>query len=215
MSGASDGAKASRGAAGAARAALAEQLAAHVPQDAAEAADLAEIRAFVDAHQAPFDRAIEHAHLTASAIVVDAAGQHVALGHHRKLDRWLQPGGHGEPRDSDALAVACREAHEETGIAGLQPHAQAPRPLDVDVHVIPARGDVAEHCHLDLRFLLVAPAGAEIVHRPEEHLALRWFTWEETATLPLDPSLQRTLCKARLMTPQQSPPEDQQLPQHF
>ena len=191
---------------------LVAQLTAHVPQDAQETVDLAEISAFVDAHPAPFDRTIAHGHLTASAIVVDAAGHHVALGHHRKLDRWLQPGGHGEPADTDALAVAMREAHEETGIGELNAHTHAPRPLDVDVHVIPARGPVAEHRHLDLRFLLVAPPGAHLAHRPEEHLAMRWFTWEETATLPLDPPLRRALRKARMMTTQQSPSEDEQTP---
>ncbi len=176
---------------------LAAQLAAHVPLDEREATDLAEIRAFVDAHDAPFDRAITAGHLTASAIVVDAAGQQVALGHHRKLNRWLQPGGHGEPGDADALAAAMREAHEETGISGLEAHPDAPRPLDVDVHVIPARGDVAEHRHLDLRFLLVAQPDAVIIHRPEEHLGMRWFTWDETADLALDPPLRRALKKAQ------------------
>ena len=90
-----------------------------------------------------------------------------------------------------------REAHEETGISGLEAHPDAPRPLDVDVHVIPARGDVAEHRHLDLRFLLVAQPDAVIIHRPEEHLGMRWFTWDETADLALDPPLRRALKKAQ------------------
>src|SRR5919106_547396 len=89
-----------------------------------------------------------------------AAGDRVLLLHHRKLGRWLQPGGHADPGESSGETVALREAREETGLAGLNLHPQAPRPFDVDVHDIPARGGEAAHQHLDLRYLVVAPAGA-------------------------------------------------------
>lgn len=177
--------------------ALLAELATHQPADEAERAHLAQIRTFVAEHPAPFSRAHLHAHLTASAIVVDADGLRVALGHHRKLDRWLQPGGHGEPHETDALGAALREAFEETGIAGLLPHPRAPRPLDVDVHEIPARGDVPRHLHLDLRYLVQAPPGAGITRSEEEHHAMRWFAWEDAEALRLDAPLLRALAKAR------------------
>lgn len=177
--------------------ALLAELASHPAADDTERAHLAEIRAFVAAHRDPFDRAHLHAHLTASAIVVDAEGLRVALGHHRKLDRWLQPGGHGEPGDTDGLGAALREAFEETGIAGLRPHPHAPRPLDVDVHEIPARGGVPRHLHLDLRYLVQAPAGAVITRSEQEHHAMRWFAWREADALELDAPLLRALAKAR------------------
>ncbi len=176
-----------------------DDLARHEPADEDEARDLGQIRDFVSRHEDPFDRRIPEGHLTGSAIVVSAAGDLVLLLHHRKLDRWLQPGGHADPGETSGEAVALREAREETGIVGLALHPRAPRPLDVDVHDIPARGDESAHQHLDLRYLVRAPAGA----RPSPALAemrdLRFFGWEEAAALGVDAGLQRALAKARTL----------------
>src|SRR5262249_19010802 len=86
----------------------------HAPGDAKEAHDLAEILAFVDRHADPFDRGIVEGHLTGSAVVVSAAGDRTLLLHHRKLRRWLQPGGHAEAGEREGETVALREAREET-----------------------------------------------------------------------------------------------------
>jgi 8-oxo-dGTP pyrophosphatase MutT (NUDIX family) len=176
---------------------LARALARHRPADDEEAADLARIRSFVAAHPDPFDRRIVEGHLTASAVVASAAGDRVLLLHHRKLDRWLQPGGHGDPGETAGETVALREALEETGIAGLALHPTAPRPLDVDVHDIPARKAEAAHEHLDLRYLVLAPADAALTLAPEESHDLRWFAWDEVGGLGLDRGLVRLLGKAR------------------
>jgi 8-oxo-dGTP pyrophosphatase MutT (NUDIX family) len=176
---------------------LLEALLRHAPADADEARDLEQIRGFVCRHEDPFDRRIPEGHLTGSAVVVSAAGEGTLLLHHRKLDRWLQPGGHADPGEATGEGVALREALEETGLAGLTLHPRAPRPLDVDVHDIPARGAEPAHEHLDLRYLVVAPEGA----RPSPALAemrdLRFFGWEETHDLGLDAGLRRALGKAR------------------
>jgi 8-oxo-dGTP pyrophosphatase MutT (NUDIX family) len=177
--------------------ALLEPLRDHVCADPEEAADLRAILDFVARHREPFDRRIAQGHLTGSAVVVSAAGDRVLLLHHRKLDRWLQPGGHGDPGETSGEAVALREAREETGLVGLELHPGAPRPLDVDVHDIPARGDEPAHQHLDLRYLVVAPPGAELTRSLEETNDLRWFAWEELGSLDLDPGLRRLLAKAR------------------
>jgi 8-oxo-dGTP pyrophosphatase MutT (NUDIX family) len=176
---------------------LADHLRNHRPQDAEEARDLEVIRAFVDRHPTPFDRGILDGHLTGSAVVVSAEGDRVLLLHHRKLDRWLQPGGHGDPGETAGEAVALREALEETDLRGLALHPLAPRPLDVDVHDIPARRDEPAHQHLDLRYLVVAPAGARIARQVEETNDLRWFGWDEAFALDLDAGLKRLLGKAR------------------
>lgn len=172
----------------------------HVPADAKEAGDLAEMLAFLDRHPDPFDRDILEGHFTGSAVVVSATGDRVLLLHHRKLDRWLQPGGHAEPGEREGAMVALREAREETGIEGLILHPAAPRPLDVDVHPIPARGDEPAHRHLDLRYLVVAPRAGMPRPAAEEVRALRWFTWEELSAVDLDPGLRRALRAARAFT---------------
>ena len=179
------------------RAALLASVEQRVPADEEEASDRERILAFVRRHVNPFDRAIPEGHLTGSAITVSADGRRVLLLHHRKLDRWLQPGGHGDPGETTGEEVALREAFEETGISGLTLHPTAARPLDLDVHEIPARGDEPGHEHLDLRYLVIAPRDAEIAPDLAELRAIRWADWDEAKTLGLDHGLLRALAKTR------------------
>jgi 8-oxo-dGTP pyrophosphatase MutT (NUDIX family) len=176
---------------------LQQILSRHEPGDESEADDLARIRAFVDAHPQPFDRSIPQGHLTASAVVLTADGARVLLLFHHKLRRWLQPGGHAEPGESSGEQVALREALEETGLSGLALHETAPRPLDVDVHDIPARGDEPAHEHLDLRYLVIADPAAAIQPAEGETTKVHWFGWDELPALDLDHGLRRALAKAR------------------
>ena len=176
---------------------LDQALRAHVPHDEREAAHLRHILEFLERHPHPFDRGIAEGHLTASALVLSRSGKEVLLLHHRKLDRWLQPGGHAEPGETSGEAVALREVREETGIEVFELHAHAPRPLDVDVHAIPARPGEPAHAHLDLRYLVLAPDRATTRRQAEETNDLRWFGWDELHALGLDAGLRRALAKAR------------------
>jgi 8-oxo-dGTP pyrophosphatase MutT (NUDIX family) len=176
------------------RTALAEALRHHSPADEDEARDRDRILAFVLRHELPFDRAIPEGHLTGSAITVSSDGTRVLLLHHRKLDRWLQPGGHGDPGETSGEEVALREALEESGLAL---HPTAPRPLDVDVHDIPARGGEPAHEHLDLRYLVTAPEGATVAPDLAEMHEIRWVPWDEVVALSPDHGLRRALAKAR------------------
>jgi 8-oxo-dGTP pyrophosphatase MutT (NUDIX family) len=135
-----------------------------------------------DAHR----RTLLEGHLTASALVVDAGFERALLTHHRKLDRWLQLGGHCDG-DANLAHVALREAIEESGIPDL---AVLPVPIDLDVHAIPARGAEPEHFHYDTRFLVLAPAGAVEVLSEESH-ALRWIAPRELEALHVDESVRR------------------------
>jgi 8-oxo-dGTP pyrophosphatase MutT (NUDIX family) len=173
---------------------LVARLRAHRAEDDKEARDVGRVLDFVAAHPDPFDRRIPEGHLTGSAFVVTEDGSRVLLLHHRKLDRWLQPGGHADPGESSGEEVALREAREETGIQGIRLHPTAPRPLDVDVHAIPARPGEPAHAHLDLRYLAVAPEST-LVRAEEEAADLRWFAWNDLETLGLDPGLRRGLAK--------------------
>ena len=168
-----------------------------MPEDAAEAAHLATILAFVARNPRPFDRGHREGHLTGSAFVLSPDGARVLLLHHRKLDRWLQPGGHAEAFESVGEEVALREAREETGIDGLGLHPAAARPFDVDVHAIPARGGDAAHLHLDLRYVVIARGDARLLRSTEETNSLRWFEWGALGDLGLDAGLRRGLAKAR------------------
>ena len=161
------------------------------PLDANEAAMTAETIRFVEAHADCLLRSCRAGHLTGSAWVLDPARTRVLLTHHRKLDRWLQLGGHadGEP---DLLAVALKEAREEGGITGLRVLAQ--EPFDVDQHWIPARGEVPGHWHFDLRFLIEADPAEAVVVSDESH-DVAWVQLAEVVRLNPHESMQRMVRK--------------------
>ena len=91
------------------------------------------------------------------------------MTHHAKLGRWLQLGGHCDG-DADALAVACREAEEESGLGVV---ALSEVPIDIDIHTIPARGVEPRHFHYDVRFVLQVRDSEEFVATAES-LSLAW-----------------------------------------
>jgi len=161
-------------------------LEAYAPSDPAQRAERDKVLAFCAEHADALHRSCLSGHLTASALLVDHAGQRALLTLHRKLGKWLQLGGHCDG-DANLAAVALREAAEESGIADL---AIDPIPVDLDVHTIPARKGEPKHLHLDTRFLVHAAPGAR-ERASEESLELRWFTRAEAADLETDDSVRR------------------------
>ena len=166
----------------------------HAPADAKEEADKKTILAFLESGGDPFDRKrYDPGHLTGSAFIVDARRENLLLVHHVKLDRWLQPGGHGEPGETDPFVVALREAEEETGIPDLVPYPNA-LPFDLDVHEIPARKNEPAHLHLDIRYLLVAPADAT-PHASSESKGIAWKPLDEILRTSPEGGTKRAVAK--------------------
>lgn len=134
-----------------------------------------------------FERSSPAAHFTGSAWLVSADGSRVLLMHHRKLGRWLQPGGHADG-ERDLAAVALREACEETGVIGLTVDDAI---FDLDRHRIGARGLEPEHWHYDVRHVVRAGADESFVINAES-LALAWRPIAQVAAdESLDASLRR------------------------
>ena len=148
-----------------AQAQVLEMLCRAAPACAREPRVLAEFIAFARAHVDCCDRTLDVGHFTGSAWMVSANGQRVLLTHHRKLDRWLQLGGHADG-NGDLAEVALREAEEESGLRGL---SVEPVIFDLDRHRIPARGSEPEHWHYDVRFVVRAGSNEEFVVGPESH----------------------------------------------
>jgi 8-oxo-dGTP pyrophosphatase MutT (NUDIX family) len=133
----------------------------------------------------PFVRARLAGHFTASAWLVDRSGERVLLTHHRKLDRWLQLGGHADG-DRDLARVALREAEEESGLDGL---SVDPEIFDLDRHWIPERGDVPGHWHYDVRYVVRAGGNETYVVSDESHD----LAWREITVIIDDPSADESL----------------------
>ena len=116
---------------------------------------------------------------------------------HRKLGRWLQVGGHSDPDEHDPARTAMREATEESGLPDLRFHpAIGRRPLDIDVHRIPARKQEPAHDHLDIRYALYTER-PEALAITDESDALRWFDLDAVAALGVDAAVLRVLGKLR------------------
>ncbi|HEX8835075.1 MAG TPA: NUDIX hydrolase [Abditibacteriaceae bacterium] len=174
---------------------LLKLLHAHRPFDETEAAMLASMLDFVQNEPRCFERALEIGHVTGSAWIVDEDFSHALLTHHAKLNRWLQLGGHADG-ETDILQVALREAREESGLESVTPLSE--NIFDVDVHPIPARGDLPQHLHYDVRFLLGANRGARLTISDESH-DLAWVPLEEIALRSPGASVARMVEKMRLM----------------
>ena len=148
----------------------------------------AEVDRLIAAGLDPFDIDADAVHITGSAIVIGERG--VVLLRHRRLDMWIQPGGHVDPGETP-WSAALREAAEETGLpvsfiaeAGEMPGDDvAPRLVHVDVHP-GGRG----HTHLDLRYLLGAP---DLDPAPPEGESpdVAWFDWPSAIERADDPRL--------------------------
>jgi 8-oxo-dGTP pyrophosphatase MutT (NUDIX family) len=125
-----------------------------------------------------FARTSMSGHVTGSAFVVDPRRDTILLVHHRRLDRWLQPGGHVDPGEGPRDGAA-REVWEETGLQRFTPSdwGQDPAlPLDIDPHMIPAnpaRGE-RRHYHFDFRYLFIADSTQPLQGQEAEVQAVDW-----------------------------------------
>jgi 8-oxo-dGTP pyrophosphatase MutT (NUDIX family) len=169
---------------------LLDLLRKHKGFDEIEASMLAETIKFVKSNEDCFKRELAIGHVTGSAWILDKSHSFVLLTHHRKLDKWFQPGGHCDG-DNDVLNVALKEAIEETGVVDIQ--LLSNEIFDVDVHEIPLRKDIATHFHYDIRFLFEADKSIPLVIS-EESNDLAWVEISKVAELNNSESITR-MCR--------------------
>ncbi len=176
------------------RRALLNLLDRYEPFNATDQAALSTIRDFVRSGPNCFLRSNLTGHLTASAWIVDKDYTSTLLIHHRKLDKWIQCGGHADG-ETDLLAASLKEAREETGLSSLV--AETPSIFDLDVHSIPKHDYVPEHLHYDVRYLLQADISEALQPNDREAIDLRWFALNEVAKINNNESITRMVQKTR------------------
>ena len=177
---------------------LLKALESYAASSSEESDSLDRIRRFLAAPADPFARGNPEGHITGSAVVARPDGSAFLLVHHRKLRRWLQPGGHTEASDASAFETALREAREETGIRSFDA-SRSGSILDVDVHAIPAHGMDPAHFHHDIRYLLTSDETLHSDNAEDPARPMRWMTLEEARSRGADASLLRALEKARAL----------------
>jgi 8-oxo-dGTP pyrophosphatase MutT (NUDIX family) len=180
-------------------------LAGYRPSTVQEEVDLTRVRALVDSATGsaaggdadPWRRSLP-LHVTASAVVVHPPTRRVLLRWHARQGTWLHVGGHGDPGETDPLAVAVRETVEETGLDDVAPWPDAAL-RHVAVVSVPPSATESAHEHADLRFVL-ATATPDAARPEHPTAALRWLPVDEAVAATASPSLHETLARvARLL----------------
>lgn len=150
---------------------LLDQLRRYRPADDLESRHYASVIQLLTTGAEPFSRRHFHpGHVTASVFIVDPSSNSLLLHHHRRLDRWLQMGGHVES-DEHPERTALREGREESGLEDLELFGGI---FDVDVHAIPAAKGEPDHQHFDVRYLARTFNPEGIVLDPAESHELAW-----------------------------------------
>ena len=171
---------------------LLAELHAYLPSDEVENRHRTEMVNLLTFGPAAFSRShFAPGHFTASCYVLDDSGR-MLLHHHRRLNRWLQMGGHVEVDEAPAEA-ALREGAEESGLSDLALLENAI--VDLDIHPIPAAKGEPDHHHFDVRYVARTAAPERIAIDRAESNELAWVTLDRAAELMPGPESQRVIRK--------------------
>ena len=167
---------------------IVEEIKAYAPCCEQEARDKAVILDFLAKNPDAFYRSDPIAHMTASAWIVNRERTKVLMVYHRIYDSWSWTGGHADG-EKDLLAVALREAREETGLRKVRAVSEEIYSLEVltvDGHE--KRGEyVASHLHLNVTYLLEADESEELRVCEEENSGVKWFTLDAALAASTEP----------------------------
>jgi len=162
-----------------------------------EAAMVERTRRFIAEHSNCFDRGLAPGHVTGSAWVLNPARDHVLMMHHRKLDLWLQPGGHADG-DPDITRVVLKEVAEESGVPLSEVRLLSEEIFDVDVHVVYESEHDPRHEHFDIRFLVEVDDQIPLPGNDESH-QIGWVPLDEVPRFNHARSFYRMVQKTRRM----------------
>lgn len=174
---------------------LLEELRLYRAADAAEAHHHRAVLDLLSYGVEPFSRTqYVPGHVTGSAFIVDPSTKRLLLHHHKRLDRWLQMGGHLEPGES-VLQAALREGSEESGLRDLQMMSDGV--FDIDVHDIPAAKGEPDHLHFDIRYVVRTSQPESIMIDRAESNELAWVDLDRAVSLMNEAASTRAVMKIR------------------
>jgi len=171
---------------------LGELLSGYRTDDPTEAADVARLEELLETVGNPFRRAIP-LHVTGSALIVHPDSGRVLLRWHERQRAWLHVGGHGDPGETDPIAIALREAREETGLTDLVPWPTADI-VHVAIGPVPAKGDEPAHEHADVRYVL-ATASPDAARPEKPGAPVRWLSVPEAYEVTAADNLRVTIAR--------------------
>lgn len=173
---------------------LIKELRAITPFGAVEQEMILRTLTFIETHDNFMDQQLTVGHLTGSAWIINKQRTKALFTHHRKLDMWLQLGGHAEQEDLSIRHTAIREAKEESGLKSVR--LLSNNILSVDVHIIPERKGFPAHPHYDIQFLFEADENEKLAITSESE-DLKWITFEDISKYNNALSIRRMLEKSK------------------
>ena len=164
----------------------------YIPKDAREESEKREILMLMEREgDRLLLRECSYAHMTASSVIVNRERTKMLMAFHKIYQSWAWTGGHADG-DRDLLAVAKREAMEETGVTEIRAISEdifSLEILTVDGHE--KRGVyVPSHLHLNVTYLLEADEREALAIKPDENSGVKWFSLKEAVAASTEPWFQ-------------------------
>ena len=152
---------------------------------------------FFDNHDGCFEKDNLPGHFTGSAWVISPDKNKILMTHHKKLNMWLQLGGHADG-EKDLKSVALKEAKEESGFNNFSILSE--EIFDLDIHNIEPMNEEPEHLHYDVRFLLEADPNEQDIIISEESHDVKWIHLDDVLEYNSEESISRMVKKTKTLS---------------
>ena len=152
---------------------------------------------FFDNHDGCFKKDNLPGHFTGSAWVISPDKNKILMTHHKKLNMWLQLGGHADG-EKDLKLVAIKEAKEESGFNNFSILSE--EIFDLDIHKIESINEEPEHLHYDVRFLLEADPNEQNIIISEESHDVKWIHLDDVLEYNSEGSISRMVEKTKRLS---------------
>ena len=149
---------------------------------------------FFNNHSGCFEKDYLPGHFTGSAWIISPDKNKILMTHHKKLNMWLQLGGHADG-ETDLKSVALKEAKEESGLNDFSILSE--EIFDLDIHKIEPMNEDLEHLHYDVRFLLEADPNEQNIIISEESYDVKWVSLDDVLEYNSEESISRMIEKTK------------------